>query len=103
MATYPEGLPPELPLLPEGGPLVAGEAAPPEAAGHTEPSKAAPESKKKRNVDKPVVSDGAPTYPLSQAKNGPPRTSDGFLDPVTGDGGSPFGGLAPSQNPLSLK
>lgn len=64
-------------------------------------SEVAPESKKKRNVDKPVVSDGGPTYPLGQGENGPPRTLDGFSDPVSGDGSSPFGGLAPSQNPFS--
>jgi len=45
-------------------------------------SEAAPESKEKRNVDKPVVPDGAPTLPLGQGENGPPRTSDGFSDPV---------------------
>ena len=61
---------------------MAGKAAPPEAAGHTEPSKAAPGTGKKGKAEKPVVPDGAPTYPLSQGKNGPPRTLDGFLDPV---------------------
>jgi hypothetical protein len=65
----------------EGGHFVAGKSAPPEAAGHTEPSKAAPGTGKKGKADKPVVSDGAPTYPLSQGENGLPRSSDGLSDP----------------------
>ena len=66
-----------------GGPLVAGKAAL-TASGASE---AAPESKEKRNVDKPVVSDGGPTYPLGQGENGPLQTSGGFLYPVSGTAG----------------